>query len=711
MKLLNNNKEKDKSKNNNKQQPSTNKLAKARTKRKRSRSSPLSVLLSEGLEKITDGNIVAQESPFEISYNKIFASHHVKQVIQIIELPSDGLETGYIEQFEKIIKSKLPISETETVELISVQYVLPNKQSMGSKKLQSVEQRVTKVLQGELERYEVMKNPMLGVNNDIKELAQKDRRLASSIQAKTSTRDELHIQELQIKRLRKKLESFKVVDRYQREGGVCVDVFNFIEVVGTNVELTAMAVKQLKEVLITGGFSFREITDLEGYQKSFSLTSINPPNKKSSFDCIPFITTSNIILATTENAGITRMRRPDIFIGNNVDNNYRVDLNLSGSSFAENYLMIGKAGKTLSLMNSFLYWLKDNNKYLIVKEYKGKEWTAFAKLFNKHSIITMDADNTTFVNTLVIADYKKYGFSNPATSYTLSYSITSKLLLSLLNPINPTQTEEVICNKIVQQCYIINKVDIHSPVTYSNSLNIDFMSAIWNAIVTVTDNPENIDIYGISDLSKIKFSLARYFSPTGARNFLFKQPINLDTILFKNRVVLFDYNKNGTSDEGLSDSELYCRMLQQMFVERLFCSLRKKNGEHTIVLQEDLDEVIESPMLVEEISKSYNNPSSINIATLRSTATLFNNSNPYINKLLQTISGYIVGNCDKIVADDLMANTNLVAFPNTLHNLVRGEGVYKHSFLWYNTNNRFEPVVTKHTIPFDYLRVLQPYKA
>lgn len=678
---------------------------------KRRKVSPISVLVEQGLERITEGNIVHQSTPFEISYNKILSTKHIKQVIQIIEFPSDGLEVGYIEKFKNIISNKLPLEQNQIFDLISVQYCISNKQYMGSKKLKAVEQRTRKILRAEEDRLQVMKNPFLDVekNDLLKYMAETDKKFKSSIESQASTREELYQQEQYIKYLKKKLESFKVVDKYQQDGGTCIDLYNFIEVVTSTVTLTAMAVNELKQLLSSQGFVFREIFDLEGYQKCFSISSVNPPGKKG-FDSVPFLATSNIVAATTEKSGYKPTINPDIYIGNNIDNNYRVDLSLSNSTFNENYLMISKTSKTISLMISILFWLKSNNKYVIIKEAKGKEWTPFVNIFNKSSIITMDSDNPTFINTLVIPDYKKYGFKNPITSYSLSYSITVKLLLSLISN-TPNEVQQVICEKIVQQVYINNKVDIHSYESYSYSNTINFSDSIWTALNDVVNDGDIISIYDMSTLAKIKLSLARYFSPNGARRFLFSNQLNLDNILFNNRVLLFDYNIKGISDASGLDNEINCRMLQQHFVERLFCSIRKMRDEYTLVIQEDLDEFLDNIPLIEEMAKSYNNPeNTINISTLRSTSVLFKSKNTIIDKFRQTISGYIIGNCDVPIMNDLIENTPLVSFQNTLNKLTTFEGAYRYAFMWFNINKRFEPVVTKHLVSKDYIKILQPIK-
>lgn len=694
-----------------KQEPQVNRIRQANKLKKKRRTSPLDVLLNDTLEKVTEGNITVQRTPFEISYNKILTTKHVKQVIQILEFPFEGIDIGYVERIKDMIKFKIPTQEKQLFDIIQVQHASLNRQVMGSKKIRTAETRTAKILASEEEALEILKNPVKGFSGNIEEAMQYDKKLASSIRARAGSRDDIYRQEKLIKILRKKLESFKVVDKYQRDGGTCVDLYIFLEVITPTVDLTAFAVKELKQILLSEGFTFREITDLENYQKSFSLASIKPPTKKSLFDAVPFITTSNLVNANSEKSGIVRASNPDIYIGNNIDNNYRVDISLSNSSFNENYLMISKTSKTLSLMVSILFWLNQNNHYLIVKEYKGKEWTPFFKLFDKSSIITMDIDNPTFVNTLSIVDYKKYGFSNPVTSYSLSYSITVNLLISLINPKNPSETEKAICAKIVTQCYLNIGVDINSPITYSNSQTINFSDTMWSAIDKVSTDNDLARIYSLSEIHRIKNTLSKYFSPSGSRAFLFKRALNLDTIIFNNRLLLFDYNSNGVSDNGQLENESFCRMFQEHYVETLFCAIRKMRNEHTLVIQESLDELLDNPFLMEEISKSYNNPNNtINIATLRSTATLFNNKSMHIKRLLQLVSGYIIGNCDTTIMEELKANTNLINLPETLNNLSSMNNKYKYAFLWYSLNNNYEPVVVKHIIPKDYATTLQPVK-
>ncbi len=672
--------------------------------------SSLDVVVGEALNKITKGGLDSQEQNFEISYNKIY-SNSVKMVLQIMDL-KEKLEYGYFETVKETIRKICGSPSPSELDLISVQYCKENRVALG-KKARGNESTIKKSLNATLYEKELMLDPKKKYSKHIQDMSLYDPRITSSLESQQATRQELHYIDKKIEQFKRKLQSFSMVDAYQREGGSCMLVYNFIEVVAKDQDLALLAMDRLKEILTEEGFTVREVIDLEDYQVAFAPTSLKSilPKAKKQFTGLPYFTLSNTVPLTQKfRPGILRSSDPEAFVGTNIENNYRVDVNFTSSKNNENYLVIGDSGsgKSLFLKTMGLTWMDNPYACIVIKEYKGKGWDKFINVFGDNAeIIRLDLDTPSFVNTYNIPYDSSFGFKTDTTPYMLSHNISTKILLTLLNGNEPpTKTQIAMCDNIVAKVFMNAGVDKNMPETYSRSKHINFIDDTWTAISYVTSDIELTSTYNKSELNIIKTELSKYFHPNGFRRSIFGREIELGDVIFNKRIIAFDYNTHSasTSDNAM-DNELYARILQESFIERLFCAYNSNKNNYTIVITEELDEQINNPYLYGEIAQIWKFASSMNIinfATLQNPSVLYKEDREPIIP-----TGYIVGNSNHKTYDILNSRTELSVLGKTLYNVCLNPSMNK-SFLVFNKFRRIPTCITKMNLTRDIIMSLEP---
>lgn len=675
----------------------------------------IEILVEDALNKLTKGELEVQESSFELSYNKILATNFVKQVVQIIELPQDGVYAGYLEQLRDDLKESFPPEQQQMFDVVLLQYLSDNHQNLSSRKLKGLEASLIKQLKAYEYDRQVAEDPMKGFSSSMQEMAQQDRLTRSSIESQKASREEIMMIETRIQRVVRKLTTFEEVQKFQLQGGHCLDCYMFIEVYARDIELLAVVMDRLREMLSGRKFSYREILDLSNYLKTFGVASLTPLTKKSKFDVLPFLTTSNIpLLSNSFKSGIVRSKNPEIYMGNQVGNNYRFDISVTDSGSAENYLMIAKSGAGKSGFLAIAALTTMDNPYIsiIIKDYKGKEWTPFAKLFPTcATVVSMDTDNSVFVNTYKIPDYKLYGFENPSSAFMLSLGITIKILMALVDPIeDEIKLVQDICTDICNRVYLTKGVAIDKHSTYENSHGIDFKRDTWQAITEMCNDNDMRIRYSDEKLSLVKRALEPYFGYKGTKAGFFAREIDLNTLLFNNRIIVFDYGAQSVGGAyGQTSNEIRTRVFQESYCETLFTALQKRAGKYTLIITEEIQRLMSDKLMMQTLNHQFTGGRSANIINIGITNTvgsLIHNNEPDIVAIKENITGYIIGNCDASVVRDLVEYTNLKDIQYTLDTISRGKGNYKHAFLVHNLLGKFDTVVTKMPVTQEMLNTL-----
>lgn len=687
---------------------------------KRFRSSTLEVFIEDFLNKMTKGNLDRQQTIFELGYNRIFADKHTKQIFQIYEFPISGIDVGYMDKIRTSLKNKFPISQQHLVDVIFSAQAIDNPQNLNSRRLRNLEGQLEKQKAMLLEDRDIMLNPMIGETQFMQYEAENDPLLRGSIMSKKANRSEIYNIEQQIKIVERKQKTFDIVESYQRNGGHCVNYYLFVELIVKDPALLKDASDRLEDILTGLKFLYRNITDINNYQKHFGVASLESLDKKSQFDALPLLTTSNVVgCATDFQPGIIRSKSCEIWLGNQIGNNYRFDISVTDSGSAENYLVIAKSGSGKSVLMAFAMLTAMNNPYMniIIKDYKGDEWSKFASIFkDKADVIAMNADNSVFVNTYKIPDHELFGFGSPETSYQLSFSISVKILTALVDTTPELRkTVQDICTDIVNKVYLMKGINYDAPSTYILSQNINFRDDTWLALIELFRSSDTIARYNEEYLQIVRRSLEPYLAPNAAKRIFFEREIDLKKVLFNNRVLVFDYGAETIGgSQTQTDNEIKTRILQESFCESLFSAINKKKDEFTIIITEELQKQLDDDLLLSELNNSFTVGRSfnkINFGITNTIGPILSSENKNIMAIRENLTGYIVGKVDPAVIRDLVQYTDIKTIQYSLQDVGKGEGVYRNAFLFYSLTHKVDTVITKMPLTEAMINTVIPSKS
>lgn len=662
------------------------------------------VVLENFLNKITKGNLDKQQSSFEIAYNRIMAEKHTKMVFQILELNMDGVMPGYAEDIRMRLKSRFPAKERGLVDCFIVQYGKHNFQNLSSRKSKNIESVLEKQYRAFEEELKVMNDPSLGFSEAIREEAKSDRLLWSSIESSKSSRDEIMYIESQMKKITRKRKTFDVIQDFQAAGGHCCDCYLFIEVIVRRPELLELAANYMREILENQKMTYKEILDLSNYQKAFGVASLKLPDKKSKLDVVPFITTSNITgIMTNFSPGIIRDKVCEIYLGNQVANNYRFDIGVTATGKAENFMLIAQtgAGKSAYISTSMLTAMDNPYMNIIIKDFKGGEYKPFANIFPEvATVISTGIDTGCYINTYVIPDYKKFGFDKPLTAFILASNLTVKTLTALATR-RPEDEELVydICSDIVDKVYRVVGVKQKEPSTYVLSNTIDYPKHTMYALKELMRDSDVRSKYNPEVLAAVHTALVPHFGYEGIKTGMYQKQVDLEEILFNNRIIIYDKGVQAVGgSQTLSESEIRAQTIQEFYIDNLFCAINRMKGDTTIVITEELQRQLDDTLILDELVAQFTGGrvnNIVNIGICSTAAAVFESNSKQMRDVRESLTGLIIGKCDSTVVDTLVRHTKISNIHDTLMRVSAGQGVYEHSFLFYSLKGTTDAVVTR----------------
>ncbi len=692
---------------------------------------------------ITKGELDQPDAAFSYSQMTINTEHSTKHIFQIIKFPV-RVKVGYGDSLREELKAKFPDPEEAfQVELIVNTSATLKRISKASRKINANKDSVVKGLRRLEEEMQRRADPLQNFIQTTPDGAWQvgiDPYLKSSLNASAASQAEMdHMQERKLI-YEAKLKSFDAVFSYQDRGGTCEDVYIFLEVTAPKKELSDRAAAYMREILKSRKYVYREITgdQLEQQQKYFGIGSLKtlflPKGIKATFsptvvDIVPLFTTSFITASGLGfRPGIIRNDYPEMYLGNNIDNNYRVDIRLTSGKVTdrttgeERYLDDGKAnnwlylaqtgsGKSATLAISLLTLLDNPYIDIVINDYKGNEWSRFRDVVGRNATtISADPAIGKYVNTYKIPYDDKFGFKNPHQAYDQARRISIKSLFALTEngkicPRKETMVKE-FCNSIVDRVYRKAGVIDSSPITYENSMSISFVFDTWRALDDLMKDPEALKPFDEEIPQMVRKRLSIYFSPDAVKRSMFREEITLQELMSDKRCIIFDANALGVNGD-IPEEERNFSFIQRTHLTRLFAAVNKEKGRYTVIVTEEAQNYLENDEVLQEIlimCQSGRSQNIINMLIMNATKQYFtatSRENPNIADLRKNITVYAIGKCDiGMVGEAIEALPGLVHCKEMLTKIsASAESKYKHTFLYHNTNHQFETVACKMPVP------------
>lgn len=660
--------------------------------KKKTKVSVLDYFVEAALNKITRGSLDIQGTQFEISYSKVLSEKHKKRVIYIREFP-EIVFAGHLELIRNNVYRQLPQTEREQVGIDIIEHSLPNRiRFINNKKMGNVETAFRR------QRSQTI------IDKNMKEA---NRRSGTGW---NSSRDDVTILDKRIARLNRKIDSHEVIKKHQARGGETLKTYLFIEVTGITLEQVDDVTDMVLGLLADNQYKYAEIFDLENYLKSFGLASLNY-SLKPAIDLHPMTMTTEVsAVSQSYTEGIIRSEQGDVYMGHSIESGYPVFASFSESSDGANILMVASSGsgKTAYCKTMALSALnhKGNTYNIIVNDYKGGEWDKLAEIVKNSQVISMGINSPKFVNTLVIPDYKRYAFVKPETAYHLSATFTTKLLAILVGAQDPMKGAQVenICSDIVERTYNMNGVDVRQPSTYVRSQDFNFREALWSAITFITTESSDMELrHGKDLLALVKTSLEYYFSVSGSKNYMFANPVDIDSIM-DSKFVVFDYGTQTAGGSGtMLDKEIEASMYQKEFFSSLYSAYNKLKKEYTMEFDEEVQRQLNNPVLMKSLNDKVTGGRSsnkINILIINAVEGLLGGDNPNASAIRGNMNTIILGRVKKSEAIATINYFGLEQAMSRVGHIITSNDKYQNSFLCaINTGKMYDMTVTKMRIP------------
>lgn len=665
--------------------------------------STLNYLTDVVINRITNGDLDKQTSNFQVSFNKILSETHKKEVFQILEFPT-FVNVGHLENLRDALLEIVPPSMSNSIDIQILQYDVPNQISVSDRKMTRIRNSVEQIYSMQKMRIENTERLM------------KENNAPTHI-----TLEDLQFAKEKLKRRKRLKFSFKQVRDHKLSGGTYMNSYVFLELTAATVEQLNVASEILKDLLAKGvdgpdgvpePYVYEQITtELYDYIKRFGVASLVQPLKKKE-DMLPYMSiTSNVsVIDESFKPGIIRSVQPKIYAGHLLGNNYMYHFNFTGSTDASNMLLLADSGsgKTIEVMTMMLWALDDKKQHIIINDYKGGEWTEFAKLCDNRAFLSFNTGNPSFVNTYKVPDYKLLGFRSPRDAYQMSAHITEQILVALVNPAPmDLSVTEAICADIVFEVYSNHNVDPLFPATYHGAENIRFAEDTWNAIETVTASQEAVaKKYQDVDKNRVRNALARYFDHRGDKRGLFEVEVDLEKAL-RAKLLIIDFGMQTTGGAATrTENEYRCWMLQKFFVTSVYCGIQKMNREYSIEVHEEVAQQFKDSLTCEHLCRDITGNRSFNKTNILLTNTLGPLLNPTVNQesidpIKENINIFMLGRCNASVAQDFITYIGRPEFTETalkVSQQVNPE--YEHAFMLYHKTGEMKgSVVLKSQLP------------
>lgn len=639
-------------------------------------------LISEkALNRVVKGVLDNQSTKFEIGSEIVMSLTHNKRIIQITELP-DFIKVASIEKITDLIKNIVPPSRVSEVEVSILETCLPKRISMADKKVKSTERNLRRIAEKMKEEL-IVGLILVNTGNNI-----------------NTSRDSIDYKSQKLMRMQRKIDSYEYINSSLVRGIRTISSFIFIEISCKDNYLLTDTARETIKILNSTGFKAKDITDLKNYLSEFGLASIKPSERPKT-RIKPILSTAKLSsLSSTYEQGMIRSKTSDVYIGHEIVQNYPAYISYSETSdkFVELILADSGSGKTTMCVTRSLFALNHTGGTYkqVIRDYKGEEgWTQIANMVKGGKEVSMKTSDPSFINTMIIPDNTERFGIDRKTMFQICTSYTAKMLTILsgageedISSMNRSIYESIAID-IVKYAYRNNGVFAEDERTYFIADTLPFTYIMWDAIKFVTaDSSDYASKYPASKLNDVRTALQPYFTNSGGKSYLFRNPITIESMLDSDYVV-FNYGlKVGAGDSILAPKDTLFRNVQETFFVRLYSAYNYLKGKHTLYWIEDIQAQYGNTVSMNDLSEIITIGRAINIKPIliaNEVSGLFNGTDA-VSTFIKNINTITIGRVKESVAYETLNYLGLMEGFNRSREVFRGNDRFYHSFLVLTTS-------------------------
>ena len=560
---------------------------KIKNRKQKDKNLTLSYYVSKFVNFYTKNTVVEKQDNLphnimQFEYDRIYTTDYVKKVWYIRQAPK-FVSPGYIGRIRVRMKALFPTCKTNII-MHTEPYVV----NFMEKKLQDkFGHWVTTLAALEKHVSELDEHGRLKENYRKRTI---DDRL-SGLGGNTAYND------MRMENIRDMIASFKKQEENYKNRGSSMKTAIFVECLAPDDETMNEYQKELELELETQGYKIRPVQeDLKAYYSYYGIGTLDKTlEKETRYPPSVVMTARDKADSLLYSQG--KIGDCQIYCGIDINEGEAVFLNFTSSSKAQVIMIVAKSGygKTYTALTTSIFHRIQGHR-ICAMDYKGNEWTKFKDLYGA-KIISLSTANPYFMNTLKISLLGSH--KDMKIAYLNAITATVKLINILVNA-TPEEDDDVdaLSNEIIEAVYSYHLIEKDNPSTYKRSQNIDLADDIWRTINKFMTLDTLQTKFGDGILNLVYRRLEPYFSPFGAKRYLFSQEVTIDDIKQADSLI-FDLGMNKGEENTLPDKEVLLKMHNMQYISDLYTQYNKEQGIFTVKYFEEVQRTLNNPKFMQ----------------------------------------------------------------------------------------------------------------
>lgn len=396
--------------------------------------------------------------------------------------------------------------------------------------------------------------------------------------------------------------------------------------------------------------------------------------------------TTNRILMTTRDIINTlpyqqgKVGDKGIWFGSDIFSGANVWLDIMTTPKAKNIIVLGETGSGKTFyVSMLLFFHRALNQNIFIHDHKGNEFTAFARA-GKGLVISMTPSESSYIMTWAIQYEDLEDESEIEDAYSSSFAIAEVEFLTLTEP-DPKDIKDYknIFSDFHRFVHQIKEIRMDMIETYSFSHEIT-PQFLYDTFLQFMNSPDIKKAYSSKILMDIQIALHRYWSKDGARNILYRRPINI-TEIKRSKIVCFDFGMAKKTREAVPQNEEKLKKIFMNASSSIYINHKKKLGEYTVKVVEEIQSADEDILkfTAQDISEG-RAKNMINYVLGNASGTL-EKDNEHAKAIVQNMNIRIIGKLAKSAREFFIKEYGLEQMEDDLKLIARGDKKYNYAFL------------------------------
>lgn len=369
-----------------------------------------------------------------------------------------------------------------------------------------------------------------------------------------------------------------------------------------------------------------------------------------------------------------------LWFGSDILSGGNVWLDIMSTPKAKNILVLGESGSGKTFLVSMLLFFHRALKHnIFIHDHKGNEFTEFARA-GGGIVVSMTPLKSSYLMTWAIQYEDLETKVEIENAYAQSFAIAEVEFLTLTEP-SPDSYKEYKNIFSDFHTFIMSKKEIYKDkidtYMYSHAITPHFL---YSSFLQFMGSPAIMKTYSQKSLTEIQIGLHRFWSPDGARNILYRNPVDI-TAIKKTKIVCFDFGMAERTKDAVPANEEKLKKIFMNIASSIFINAKKAKGEYSVKVVEEIQSA-DADILkftAQDISEG-RAKNLINYVLGNASGTLESDSAD-AKAIVQNMNIRIIGKLAKSAREFFIREYGLESMAEDLKNIAQGKEHYNYAFL------------------------------